>query len=66
MSCLPDLWAQRGVDRPLACHGPTALDNFVGWAACRIIEQYLLFEAQAIRIGQCPLDILRLKEYPHA
>jgi hypothetical protein len=30
MSRLPDLWAQWGVDRPLACHGPTALDNFVG------------------------------------
>jgi hypothetical protein len=66
MSRLPDLWAQRGVDRPLACHGPTALDNFRGWAARRIIAQYLLFEAQALCRGQCPSDILQLKEYPHA
>jgi hypothetical protein len=66
MNRVPDLWAKWGVDRPLACGGSTALDNFMGWAARRIIKQYLPYDVQAMRMGQCPLDTPRLKEYQHA
>ncbi len=38
----------------------------MGWAARQIIKQYLPHDAQAMRMGQCPLAISRLKEYPHA
>ena len=66
MSCVPDLGANWRVNRPLACDGPTALDNCMGQAGRRVRAQYVPYDAQAMCIGQCPSDTPRLKEYPHA